>query len=144
MVNEEILSGLNSALSRGDSIKKAMMSFYNAGYKKEEIEEAAAIVVRSSTQNPPQNSIVSIPSFSGSPSTPVSQHPSPQKLEPQKINSLFSQKPKQKVSHYGEEDNGKKIIVIILIALTVLLTGLFITLFIFKDQLINFFSNLFH
>ncbi|MBA7683891.1 hypothetical protein ES703_92277 [subsurface metagenome] len=41
MVNEEILGGLKLALSKGESLKQAMMSFYNAGYKKEEIEEAA-------------------------------------------------------------------------------------------------------
>jgi hypothetical protein len=41
MVNQEILGGLISALERGESLKKAMMSMYSAGYKKEEIEEAA-------------------------------------------------------------------------------------------------------
>ncbi len=41
MVNEEILGGLKLALSKRESLKQAMMSFYNAGYKKEEIEEAA-------------------------------------------------------------------------------------------------------
>jgi len=41
MVNEEIFEGLKLALSKGESLKQAMMSFYNAGYKKEEIEEAA-------------------------------------------------------------------------------------------------------
>ncbi|MEJ2268014.1 MAG: hypothetical protein P8X70_02985, partial [Nanoarchaeota archaeon] len=43
MVNNEILGGLKLALSKGESLKLAMMSFYNAGYKKEEIEEAARI-----------------------------------------------------------------------------------------------------
>ncbi len=36
-----ILGGLESALSRGESLQKAMNSFYNAGYEKELIEEAA-------------------------------------------------------------------------------------------------------
>jgi|SRR3989344_1638401 len=40
MVNEEILGGLVSALSRGESLEKAMFSFYNAGYGKNDIEEA--------------------------------------------------------------------------------------------------------
>jgi hypothetical protein len=39
MVNQEILGGLISALERGESLKKAMMSMYSAGYKKEEIEK---------------------------------------------------------------------------------------------------------
>ena len=41
MVNEEIFGGLKLALSKGETLKQAMMSFYNAGYKREEIEEAA-------------------------------------------------------------------------------------------------------
>lgn len=44
MVNEEILGGIESAISRGQSMRNAMMSFYNAGYKKEEIEEAAKLI----------------------------------------------------------------------------------------------------
>lgn len=44
MVNEAIIGGLMSALSRGESLEKSMMSFYNAGYQREEIEEAAKTV----------------------------------------------------------------------------------------------------
>jgi hypothetical protein len=46
MVNEEIVGGLVSALSRGESLEKAMMTFYNAGYNKEEIEDSAKEVYR--------------------------------------------------------------------------------------------------
>lgn len=41
MINEEIIGGLVSALSRGQSLESAMMTFYNAGYNKEEIEDSA-------------------------------------------------------------------------------------------------------
>ncbi len=41
MVKEELVEGLKTAMIRGDSLQKAMFSFYNAGYKKAEIEEAA-------------------------------------------------------------------------------------------------------
>jgi len=44
MANEEMVGGLMSALSRGDSLENAMMTFYNAGYKKEDIEESAKAV----------------------------------------------------------------------------------------------------
>ena len=145
MVNEEILSGIISALSRGDSIKKAMMSFYNAGYKKEEIEEAAAIAVRSPTQNIPVSStlsMTSVPSFP-KPSQSISQNPSPQKLETNQITNLSKEKPKQKISSYGEKSGPQQIMIIILAALALLLTGIFIMLFIFRNQLVNFFSNLF-
>lgn len=60
MVNEEIVGGLMSALSRGESLQAAMMTFFNAGYDKKEIEDAAKIVythsegidTSSSLQNP--------------------------------------------------------------------------------------------
>ncbi len=41
MVNQEILEGLRTALARNYSLEEAMMSFWNSGYKKEAIEEAA-------------------------------------------------------------------------------------------------------
>lgn len=40
-LNEEIIGGLVSALSRGEPLEKAMMTFYNAGYDREEIEDSA-------------------------------------------------------------------------------------------------------
>ncbi len=41
MVREDILGGLRTALARRQTLRQAMMSFYNAGYIKQEIEEAA-------------------------------------------------------------------------------------------------------
>jgi hypothetical protein len=38
---DALLGGLESALARGQSLQKSMISFYNAGYKKEDIENAA-------------------------------------------------------------------------------------------------------
>jgi len=52
MVNQEILGGLKSSLKRGESLQKAMTTFYNAGYKKEEIEEAARVLQQEKIQAP--------------------------------------------------------------------------------------------
>lgn len=41
MVNEEIFQGLKAGVNKGQTLKDSMMSFYNAGYPKEEIEKAA-------------------------------------------------------------------------------------------------------
>jgi len=68
MVNEEIIGGLKSAIDRGESLKKAMMTFYNAGYKKEEIEEAAQF---------------------------FNQHPSLPQAQISQPSSAYSQKPKE-------------------------------------------------
>lgn len=45
MVNYEILYGLRAGLERRQPLQSAMMSFYNAGYDKAEIEEAAKALV---------------------------------------------------------------------------------------------------
>ncbi len=44
MVNQEVFGGLVSALSRGEPLHGAMLSLFNAGYKKEDIEDAARLL----------------------------------------------------------------------------------------------------
>jgi len=41
MVKEEIMNGIEISVTKGSSLKQAMMSFYKAGYPKEDIEKAA-------------------------------------------------------------------------------------------------------
>lgn len=40
-MNEEIFGGIRAAVNKGETLQEAMMTFYNAGYKKDEINEAA-------------------------------------------------------------------------------------------------------
>lgn len=44
MINQEVFGGLVSALSRGESLQKAMFSLFNAGYLKKDIEDAAMML----------------------------------------------------------------------------------------------------
>jgi hypothetical protein len=44
MINNEIFYGIKSALEKKETLKSAMISFYNAGYSKAEIEEAARAI----------------------------------------------------------------------------------------------------
>ena len=52
MVNQDILGGLRLAVGKGESLKKAMFTFYNAGYRSEEIEEAAKVLQRERISTP--------------------------------------------------------------------------------------------
>ena len=52
MVNEEILGGLKASVERGESLGQAMQSFYNSGYKREEIEEAARVLQQQPKEHP--------------------------------------------------------------------------------------------
>ncbi len=214
VINESILGALNSALARGESLKKAMMTLYNSGYKKEEISEAArsaqasppatlpqttpAIpakkskrgLFKKSTKQPtqllpqkqtlqpaqptqsseelslapskeltpkaeqslqpiptqqtqPQVSPQQVPTQSQVPQQPVPQVPLQQgQVPPQQPAS--SQTP-QRVSSYGQPPKpAGKMIIIILGFLLLLLVGILVTIFLFKEELINFFNNLFN
>jgi cobalamin biosynthesis Mg chelatase CobN len=150
MVNEDILGGLVSALTRGESLKKAMMTFYNAGYKKEEIEEAARklqqVTIQSPTEWRPQpiwaskqqkrtQTAQSRPSESGAPQASLqSQQASTQKS---------GQQPRKQVSSYEKKNTGSRTITILLVTLLLILVGLLATVIIFKEEVVRIFSNLF-
>jgi len=153
MVNRDIVEGLRNALSRGNTLEQAMMSFFNAGYKKEEIEEAARALHEhpsqplSHPQKPTPEEIKKPVVKSLSPEL----HPKPQ-AKPPEISKPSEVKPEEKpktpekqvVSKYEEkiETKGKLITILLLASLFVLIL-LFIGAFIFKDELVNFFNNLF-
>ncbi len=160
MANMEILEGLRAGLERGQSLKRTMMSFYNAGYSKAEIEEAA----RALSQQPKE------PVFSLSAAAPSAGSPSkiPQKTTPQfqekkenKPKNIFSginfqkkpqpvqvqQQPQtqqtvQNVSQYEKpKNNHDKLMIIILISVLVLLVGILAVVFFFREQIISWFSG---
>jgi len=157
MVNEDILGGLISALSRGESLKRAMISLYNAGYKKEEIEEAARKLQNVSAQ--PQQEWRPQPIWAMRNKKPEPKKTLPmfrkikrkkhqiqepqQKEQPQEKPKEVSQpKPKQTVSKYEKKEDGGKLITIILVTLLLIFVGLLATVVIFREEVIEMFSNL--
>ncbi|OGJ13253.1 hypothetical protein A3K82_01690 [Candidatus Pacearchaeota archaeon RBG_19FT_COMBO_34_9] len=161
-------------------MKKAMMTFLNSGYKREEIEEAAKALTEPVAEARPQ-----MPAAMRGPAGPVEQRvsaygtqiPIAPKEEPQiQAKALPEKKPQpveiysqpqaqQRVSVYGEQkpvvqqpafypvqrvsvyggerDATEKAIIFILFFLLAFLIGLLILIFIFKQQLIDFFSRFF-
>jgi len=102
MVNEEIVGGLVSALSRGESLQRAMMTFYNAGYPKEEIEGAAKVIYSKEgleTIEKDKSKINAIASRFG-----LVKKNSPKIIQNQNI----PKKSLQKISSYGEYNPGTK------------------------------------
>jgi len=125
-IKEEILGGLKLALSKGESLKQAMMSFYNAGYKKQDIEEAARTLH-------------------------MQEHPSllqkPIEVLKQKF---FNKKPKQipiikpqNISDYQQQSVKPKgkIILFLLIFILLILIGALASLFIFKNEVVSFINS---
>ena len=158
MAREDILGGLSSALARGQSLKQAMMSFYNAGYVKEEIEEAARALSSGITQQP-QQVVPQQPIQVQQSQQPIQQ--SPMKISQQtiqKISSYGIQTPQQiitqqpflqkqlpvvqNVSSYEQPQKPKvKTAIFVLVFLLMLLFGALATVFFFKDEILSFFSG---
>ena len=153
MVREEILEGLRAAVAKGEPLRKAMMSFYNAGYSKKDIEESArALQTPQFQQTQPVRKPAAIPQTSPvqkpQPFQPVYVQPlQPQPPVPvQPVQSLYIQSPSgtiQKVSGYGEKPRPFSLIItFILIFFLLSLIGVLIAVFLFKNELTEFFNSI--
>ncbi len=128
MAKEEIVGGLKAALARNEPLQKAMMSFYNAGYSKEDIEDAVQEL--------------QTPQFFGQ---PVAQT-QPVKQSVQSSAQSITQSPSkvvQKVSKYdAKPKSAGKTITIIFVFLLLLLLGILAAVVLFREELANFFNNI--
>jgi FtsZ-interacting cell division protein ZipA len=194
MVNEAILGALKSALARGESLKKAMMTVYNAGYKREDISEAARSIneegslpqaqpiQQENTTQPKKPATIKTltpskklsrkekkskkakesdkptkqPQIIQQPQALQQVQPSTKQLQgtpqqaqqpqtPQQVQQpIPGQGVVQKVSGYGQPPTTKSKTMIILLGFILLfLIGILVTIFLFKEELLNFFNNLF-
>ena len=122
-MKEELVEGIRQAIARGESIEKAMTTFYNAGYLKEEIEEAAAAS--------------QAPGFF----QPGQQMQQPAGIKPQ---PLVPPRVVQHISAYGEKQPPSKrglAITIILVIALLLLLGILAAVILFKDEISNLLSG---
>ncbi len=144
MVRQDILGGLRAAKLRGQTLKQSMMSFYRAGYKKQDIEEAA----RAFQKEGLRPVATQIPKKTQKKSGIKSQIKPTQKISNYGEKSKQEKKPElkqvQKVSNYDTTIKQKKdsSIIILVIVLILLLAGL-AGIFIFRESVIDFFNNLF-
>ncbi len=165
LTNQEILGGLKSALERGQTLKEAMMSFYQAGYKKEEIEDAARAYLylqKGISEAQILNENKSKEKNTGKPDEKKGIFQKKEKDE--KIITQSAQtkvpntsgveqkkevenRPLQKISSYGEEENPKtlksKTLTITLVVTLFVLLGILAMVILFKSELVNFINGLF-
>lgn len=138
MINEHIVEGLRHALAKGQNLEQAMMSFWNAGYKKEDIEESARSLAKHPDQ-PLSHPEKEIPEHIKKPATKVLPVTKPfEKPEPEEK----PEQEKQKISRYEEKTKprGKLITILLIIFLFIIISSL-AGIFIFKQELIEFFSR---
>jgi len=162
MVSEEIVEGLRFSMNKGDSLMKAMMSFYNAGYSKLEVEEAARMLNQPSLQNvgfqpqtQPQQTVQAQPIQTqpapGTPTQYVSQYGSPIGTQPPTVQVPsqlpFAQTPipgsPQMVSNYGVKRKhplSTGVMIFLAMVLFLLLSAL-VSLIVFKDVIAGFFGG---
>jgi len=175
--NDDILGGIKAAIERGEELKEAMITFYNAGYSKKEIEEAARqyllekkrkeLIDEATMQTP-----VTFKENKRKNAWEILQKGKEGEFKPIEVNQgketreilgsnlikttikksakkpLQQSKPaKQVISKYGEDGKKKKHsiepITIILLLLLFFLVLVLASVFLFREELVNFFNNLF-
>lgn len=155
MVSQDILGGLKVALAKGKPLEETMQAFYNAGYPKEEIEEAARML----NQQPfPQQSQAQQLIKKNMPIQPSPQlKPTPQLPPPVQQQAIMQPKPivkqpsfqplsqrpvqRQVVSSYDHKPSTFDPITVILVIILLVLLGVLTAVFFYKDQLISFLNQ---
>lgn len=157
--NQEILGGLKAAIARGGTLKDAMMTFYQAGYDKPDIEEAARAYMSQQSGHATMNTSQRLPS---APTSKKKEEGKPlEKIKPAALmpkplpspaapssSATDSKKEKtpQNVSAYLPPKKPKapgKGVTIILTVVLLLLLGVLAAVFLFQEELVNFFNSLF-
>jgi len=128
---KDILGGLKLSLERGISLKDAMMSFYNSGYKKEDVEEAAKVLLQSRQERQPIYQPQSQQPIQ-QPTQTSALSEQPQQLQPEQLEGYSEEQ--------GESEPINKTTLIILIVILLILVGIFVTILIFRDAFMGLFS----
>lgn len=152
MTNREIIGGLRSAIERGEKLKDAMMTFYQAGYSKIDIEEAARVYLSQTGKVPeaPLKRIQTAESADVKKKQPEIPAPTSDKKTPliptPKIPKPIDKKTPQIVSSYGvtkkQKESGRTLTITLIIILTVLL-GALALVFLFNTEFVDFFNKMF-
>lgn len=126
MVKRELVEGIKNAIERGEPTEKAMMSFYNAGYSKKDIEDAAKQIM---FEKFGEKTEASVSRYEENPE---------KKRKPIKIKQS-----KDRVSAYVDEEQKKNYIWIVILSVIIFIVIiLLISIIFFKEKIIDFFNNL--
>ena len=156
MAKEELVEGIKQAIPRGETLERAMTTFFNAGYPQEDIEEAARVLQTPNfsqwlSQQPQQKKQTQQPQQPQQTSqyqdiqqqTP--QQFQQQQIQQQQLNNSYPYPPAvtQIVSDYNKKPSKTgAVITIILFFLLLILFGILAAVILFKDELSDFFTNL--
>lgn len=147
--NQEILGGLKAAVEGGETLKEAMMTFYQAGYDKYDIEDAARAYlnqqknaaagldptqrVQTNTEKEPVQKPIEKPK--PSPIKKLPKVPQKKKITEQKISSYSTPKKTQPPKNNA--------LTIILVLIFLFLIGVLAAVILFKGELVDFINRMF-
>lgn len=128
-MKEEIVQGLKMAMLKGETLQQAMQSFYNSGYDRKDIEDAAREVQGLQAKLNQESKV-----FNQNEKSQVPQKPS----QPE-------QKSSQVVSNYGQpkKDHSKLMLMIIVLTLLVIVGAALAGVYVYKETVMNYITNLF-
>jgi hypothetical protein len=138
MVNEDILGGIEKGVEKGETLEYAMMSFYNAGYQREDIEWAAKAFQ--------MQDIAKRTQWSAEPFKREEKKEATSDKNLQIETNQFIKKPTkviQNVSNYGASQFREKVILVVLISSFLALLAILAGIFLFRTQVVDFFNSLF-
>ncbi len=155
MVEEFLVQGLKNAVSKGETLKQAMMSFFNAGYDREDIEESARKYLElENKENNEVNSDTLDKSdnkkgffkkiFSSSKSQKLKENSQKKEQNTKKETENKKTPNKNRVSSYDKEykkPKKLKIFAIILGVIFVLILALLIILILYGEQILSSISQ---
>lgn len=136
MAKEDLVEGIKLAIAKGWTLREAMMSFYNAGYPREDIEEAAKAIQFPSFSQLSQTASATQTKTSAKPAQKTVQ----KQAVPAKKYQALTPNPKQKVSNYNYIPS--KTPIVVLTTILILLVIALIAIFIFRDQLTTILNGL--
>ncbi len=130
-MKDDIVQGLKMALIKGESLQQAMQSFYNSGYDRKDIEDAAREVQGSQDQLSQEAKIFNQPT--ADPKAPQTPQPN------------LPQKSPQVVSNYEQpkKDHSTLMLIMIVLVLLLIVGAALAGVYFYREQVINFFSGLF-
>ena len=144
-MREDIFEGIKLAVSRGESLQSAMQGFYNSGYKKEEIEEAARAFQMFQAGHPIPQQPIQQPTQQTQTPNQISQtqniQEKPKGFFQGLIEKIIPSSKNQNPNQPKEKESPQKIIIILLGAVLFLLLFALIGVLVYKKDIVSFLTG---
>ena len=150
MVREELIEALRVSLRKGESLRQGIESLYNAGYEKEDVDQAVQALKTQPIIQPIQPKPIPKPAQPIQKPVlkkvlPLKPIKVPQRVsayeQPKKIQPIQKPVP-QKIQTPPQTGQQNKSTIIVLVIVLFVLLGILVTLFLFKAEIIDFLNRL--